>query len=85
MDEDGENERYCRRCDNFKPERAHHCMWCEKCVSKMDHHCPWVGNCIGEQNYKAFVLMLFYTVTLATFAGTVAYSLTDVYSFFFFI
>jgi palmitoyltransferase len=30
---------YCRKCDSFKPERAHHCKVCNTCTLKMDHHC----------------------------------------------
>lgn len=33
-------ERQCRRCQTFKPERAHHCSICQRCIIKMDHHCP---------------------------------------------
>ena len=30
--------RRCKRCDSFKPIRAHHCSICKRCVVKMDHH-----------------------------------------------
>ena len=36
--------RFCRRCNAYKPKRAHHCSICKRCVVKMDHHCPWVNN-----------------------------------------
>ncbi|XP_062218974.1 probable protein S-acyltransferase 14 [Phragmites australis] len=53
--------RYCRKCNQLKPPRCHHCSVCGRCVLKMDHHCVWVVNCVGAQNYKFFLLFLFYT------------------------
>ncbi|MBA0701875.1 hypothetical protein Golax_013813 [Gossypium laxum] len=53
--------RYCRKCNQLKPPRCHHCSVCGRCVLKMDHHCVWVVNCVGAQNYKYFLLFLFYT------------------------
>ncbi|KAE8721279.1 putative protein S-acyltransferase 14 [Hibiscus syriacus] len=63
--------RYCRKCNQLKPPRCHHCSVCGRCVLKMDHHCVWVVNCVGAQNYKYFLLFLFYTfleTTLVTLA-----------------
>ena len=28
--------RLCRRCNSFKPKRAHHCSICKRCIVKMD-------------------------------------------------
>mmetsp|Transcript_4497 Transcript_4497/g.9958 ORF Transcript_4497/g.9958 Transcript_4497/m.9958 type:complete len:348 (-) Transcript_4497:418-1461(-) len=65
--------RMCRRCQAFKPPRAHHCSICKRCIIKMDHHCPWVNNCVGIGNHKYFLLFIFYT------------SLSCAYSFLFII
>ncbi|CCW67511.1 unnamed protein product [Phytomonas sp. Hart1] len=56
--------RYCARCELYMPDFAHHCRICQRCVYRMDHHCPWVNNCIGRNNYKLFVLFIFYLSTM---------------------
>lgn len=56
----GASYRYCRHCDCIKPPRAHHDSVSGKCVLHMDHYCPWMSNCIGFENYRYFVLFLFY-------------------------
>ncbi|KAK4269746.1 hypothetical protein QN277_022862 [Acacia crassicarpa] len=60
-DRSNQQIRYCRKCNQLKPPRCHHCSVCGRCVLKMDHHCVWVVNCVGAQNYKYFLLFLFYT------------------------
>lgn len=60
--------RFCAQCKCIKPDRSHHCSMCSQCVLRYDHHCPWVNNCIHQQNYKFFLLFLFYGLVLCLFA-----------------
>ncbi|KAK3254172.1 hypothetical protein CYMTET_36607 [Cymbomonas tetramitiformis] len=54
----GQQLRYCKKCKNNKPPRAHHCRVCNRCVLRMDHHCVWINNCVGHNNYRSFFLFL---------------------------
>ncbi|CAR27044.1 hypothetical protein ZYGR_0I03160 [Zygosaccharomyces rouxii] len=53
---------YCKKCRNYKPERAHHCKTCNQCVLAMDHHCPWTKNCVGYYNFPHFMRFLFWVI-----------------------
>ncbi|KAL1835955.1 hypothetical protein VTJ49DRAFT_5766 [Mycothermus thermophilus] len=53
--------RWCKKCTNPKPLRAHHCRHCARCIPKMDHHCPWTGNCVSMQSFPDFLRFLIYT------------------------
>ncbi|KIR97642.1 vacuolar protein [Cryptococcus deuterogattii 2001/935-1] len=64
---DKTHSRWCKRCNAWKPDRAHHCRDCGSCVLKMDHHCPWLGTCVGYRNYKPFLLFITYATLLATY------------------
>lgn len=51
-------QRFCQKCQNYKPPRSHHCRVCQRCVLRMDHHCPWTNNCVGHRNYRTFLVFL---------------------------
>lgn len=77
-DHDTGRQRWCRKCEAFKPPRAHHCRTCRRlvfpanmkrntnclfrCVPKMDHHCPWTSNCVSHSTFPHFIRFLFYDV-----------------------
>jgi len=52
--------RFCKKCNMYKPDRAHHCKKLGRCVLEMDHWCPWVRNTIGYRNRKYFFLSVTY-------------------------
>ncbi|ANZ74437.1 BA75_00257T0 [Komagataella pastoris] len=60
--EPNEWRKWCRKCNNYKPERSHHCKTCKVCVLVMDHHCPWTANCVGYQNMPHFIRFLGWVV-----------------------
>jgi hypothetical protein len=53
-------DKKCKKCNEVKPARTHHCSVCNKCVFVYDHHCPWINNCVGLDNYRYFLLFIFY-------------------------
>ncbi|KAF3928063.1 hypothetical protein AA313_de0202376 [Arthrobotrys entomopaga] len=66
--------RFCGRCGNYKPDRAHHCSEIGRCVENFDHFCPWVGGVVGLTSYKFFVQFVAYGSIFCIYAViTVAY------------
>lgn len=57
-----QKDRYCHKCQNWKPERSHHCKTCKQCVLMMDHHCPWTLNCVGYKNFPHFIRFLLWII-----------------------
>lgn len=58
----GVSKRWCRKCEAFKPPRAHHCKECKRCIMKMDHHCPWTVNCVSLRTFPHFLRFLLFAV-----------------------
>ncbi|CAL9732919.1 palmitoyltransferase Pfa4p [Monosporozyma unispora] len=55
-------DKFCQKCNNWKPERSHHCKTCNQCVLMMDHHCPWTLNCVGFNSFPHFIRFLLWII-----------------------
>ncbi|RPA86877.1 zf-DHHC-domain-containing protein [Ascobolus immersus RN42] len=67
-------ERWCSKCEAWKPRRAHHCKVCKACVMKMDHQGPWTANCVGMANSAHFFRFLFYCVVSMIYLTVLMFS-----------
>ncbi|KAF2766903.1 zf-DHHC-domain-containing protein [Teratosphaeria nubilosa] len=69
-----QRQRWCRKCQSYKPPRAHHCKTCKRCIMKMDHHCVWTANCVSHITLPHFVRFLFYAVTNTAYLESFLYT-----------
>ncbi|KAF7703921.1 Palmitoyltransferase ZDHHC15B [Cucumispora dikerogammari] len=73
---------FCRKCQRYKPERAHHCSRCSTCILKMDHHCVFLDKCIGSENLANFIRLSFFSSVASLFmcmaSGYVLYEYKEI-------
>ncbi|CAD0091343.1 unnamed protein product, partial [Aureobasidium mustum] len=60
-----QRQRWCRKCQAYKPSRAHHCKTCES---------PWTANCVSHTTFPHFVRFLFYAVAGMSHLGCLLWS-----------
>lgn len=60
--------RWCNKCNQAKPPRAHHCSVCGVCYLRLCHHCV-ILRCIGFGNYVYFFRFIFWTWLGAIFGA----------------
>ena len=78
-----ENHDYtsCKKCNKFRPKRAHHCRFCNKCILEMDHHCFSLNKCIGKNNYKIYIkYLIFIELNISLLFGSSLYVCYNNYS-----
>ncbi|KAK5674770.1 Palmitoyltransferase [Elasticomyces elasticus] len=67
-------QRWCRKCEMYKPPRAHHCKTCKRCIMKMDHHCVWTANCVSHVILPHFIRLLSFSVVAMIYLEGFLYS-----------
>ncbi|KAK0120209.1 palmitoyltransferase swf1 [Cadophora gregata] len=65
----------CNTCKLLKPARSKHCSICKRCISKLDHHCIFINNCVGYNNQNYFLLLLWTTGALTSYATYIGFSI----------
>lgn len=59
----------CRTCKIEKPARSKHCRTCDVCIEKFDHHCVWINSCVGLNNYRYFLMFLFFHLLITMYGS----------------
>jgi palmitoyltransferase len=71
----------CKKCNKFRPKRAHHCRFCNKCILEMDHHCFSLNKCIGKNNYNNYIkYLIFVELNTSVLLGSSLYVCYNYYS-----
>ena len=71
----------CKKCNKFRPKRAHHCRFCNKCILEMDHHCFSLNKCIGKNNYAIYIkYLIFVELNTSLLFGSSLYVCFNYYS-----
>ena len=71
----------CKKCNKFRPKRAHHCRFCNKCILEMDHHCFSLNKCIGKNNYAIYIkYLIFVELNTSLLLGSSLYVCYNYYS-----
>ena len=71
----------CKKCNKFRPKRAHHCRFCNKCILEMDHHCFSLNKCIGKNNYNIYIkYLIFFELNTSVLIGSSLYVCYNYYS-----
>ena len=71
----------CKKCNKFRPKRAHHCRFCNKCILEMDHHCFSLNKCIGKNNYNNYIkYLIFVGLNTSVLLGSSLYVCYNYYS-----
>ncbi|KAI4754608.1 zf-DHHC-domain-containing protein [Aureobasidium sp. EXF-3400] len=72
-----QRQRWCRKCQAYKPPRAHHCKTCLIHVSSSAAFSllsPWTANCVSHTTFPHFVRFLFYAVAGMSHLGCLLWS-----------
>ncbi|KAI4716203.1 zf-DHHC-domain-containing protein [Aureobasidium sp. EXF-10727] len=78
-----QRQRWCRKCQAYKPPRAHHCKTYGSPLVGLILVCipisfspfsPWTANCVSHTTFPHFVRFLFYAVAGMSHLGCILWS-----------